>query len=809
MPLRSSKRPSFWATLVLTSGLFVGCSTSEKKLTYVGEAELQHYKDTVTSIDYPAVNEETPDEVSFTDEPRRIRNQNKGEIWNISLEEAIHTALGNNEIIRDNGQFLSPGNRLLTNPDFVQSVYDPALQDSSTLFGQNGPEAALSEFDANFTTNMLWGRSEQLSETTSFNGIRQGDQQITESGDFRAGISKIFAEGSQFQMSHNVLYQGFNHGTGSGLDRVFNSVYTNNPSATQNAGLAGIEFDFTKPLWAGSGVKFTRIAGPISRRPTLQNVPQVNQGVVISRIRTDLALADFEQALIGLTKDVEDVYWELYLAYRRYDSEMVARDSTLRIWREVKNKLEHQIEGGGAAEEAQARDTYFESRARSEGAQAELYNSEGRLRRLLGLPVNDGRIMRPSDEPTTAEFVPDWRSSLVEALCRRVELRKQKWNIQSLEFQVEAAQSLTNPRLDFVSRYQMNGVGDQLFGDSPVASTPIRGSFYDNLLSGKQNGWGLGFQFSMPLGFRAAHSQVRNLELKLAKAKAALGMQEHEVSHELANAFRQLDSSFQTAQTNFNRRRAAERRLQAFHAKYDAGQAKVDELLRSQQSLATAEAAYYASLIQYNKAILDLKYRKGTLLQDDQVYLSESLSHPESYAQALRKAWGRSHAFDAPHLKTEPGEFVADGPDPVEMGSATYSNPSGATQPTPPAPVPATEATPDQPGKVVPVPPQALRAMPEDELMPTSGGSITGPTGDDDELVQQVDFEAERRPSQFVKPASPQTKTLNLADDSPSNGFQKPLPIQPHQPVMDDDDDETDENDEADDESSFKMPVAK
>lgn len=808
MPLRSSKRPSFWATLVLTSGLFVGCSTSEKKLTYLGEAELQHYKDTVTSIDYPTVNEETPDEVSFTDEPRRIRSQSKGEIWNISLEEAIHTALGNNEIIRDNGQFLSPGNRLLTNPDFVQSVYDPALQDTSTLFGQNGPEAALSEFDANFTTNMLWGRSEQLSETTSFNGIRQGDQQVTESGDFRAGLSKIFAEGSQFQVSHNVLYQGFNHGTGTGLDRVFNSVYTNNPSATQNAGLAGIEFDFTKPLWAGSGVKFTRVAGPISRRPTLQNVPQVNQGVVISRIRTDLALADFEQALIGLTKDVEDVYWELYLAYRRYHSEMVARDSTLRIWREVKNKLNNEIEGGGAAEEAQARDTYFESRARSESAQAELYNSEGRLRRLLGLPVNDGRIMRPSDEPTTAEFLPDWRGSLVEALCRRVELRKQKWNIQSLEFQVEAAKSLTNPRLDFVSRYQMNGVGDKLFGDSPVKNTPVPGSFYDNLLSGKQNGWGLGFQFSMPLGFRAAHSQVRNLELKLAKAKASLGVQEHEISHELANSFRQLDASFQTAQTNFNRRRAAERRLQAFRAKYDAGQAKVDELLRSQQSLAIAEAAYYASLIQYNKAILDLKYRKGTLLQDDQVYLSESLSHPESYAQALRRAWGRSHGFDAPHLRTEPGEFVADGPDPVELGSATYSNPNGETPPTPPAPVPATESAPDQPGKVVPVPPQTLRGVPEDEVLPTSGGSITGLTEDEDDLVQPASYVAEKSPSKFAKPAGSQKKTLDLGDDSSDNGFQKPVPTQPRQPIMDDDV-EVEEVDEVNDDLSFKKPISK
>ena len=268
-----------------------------------------------------------------------------------------------------------------------------------------------------------------------------------------------------------------------------------------------------------------------------------------------------------------------------------------------------------------------------------------------------------------------------------------------------------------------------------------------------------------------------------------------------------MDSTYQTAQTNFNRRRASERRLQAFHAKYDAGQAKVDELLRSQQSLATAEASYYTSLIAYNKAILDLKFRKGTLLQDDQVYLSESLSHPESYAQALRKAWGRSHAFDAPHLKTEPAEFVADGPDPIEMGSATYSNPTGAAQPTPPSPVPATEAAPGQPGKVVPIPPQALRAMPEDELMPTSGGLITGPTNEDNDSVQQVDFTPERLQTPAVKQTASQKKTLDTGDDSTIAGFQKPLSAQPRQPIMDDDND--DEDDESDDDDSWQLPVRK
>jgi outer membrane protein TolC len=690
MRMRSIWRPWKWASLVLTGGLLVGCSTSEKTLQYLGETELQHYKDVALTIDYPDVNQESLDEVSNTDEPRRIRNPSKDPVWNVSLEEVLHTALENSEIIRDNGQFLSPGNRLLSNPDFVQSMYDPAIQDTSTLFGQNGVEAALSEFDANFTANMTWGRSENLAETSNFGGIGAGNTVANEAGDFRAAITKIFADGGQASLTHSVLYSGFNGNAGPGQNRLFNSSYSNNPSAGQNGGTPGLELDYRRPLWAGGGTEFTRIAGPISRRPTLQNVPQVNQGVVISRIRTDLALAEFEQSVIGLAKDVEDVYWELYLAYRRYDAELVARNSSLSTWRQVKAKADEGLEGGGAADEAQARDSYYEIRARSEDALANLYNSEGRLRRLMGLAVNDNRIIRPSDEPTTAEFLPDWRTSLCEALTHRVELRKQKWNIKSLEFQLQAAKSLAQPRLDFVSRYQINGLGDQLFGDSNDPGTAVPGSYYQNLLSGQQTGWGLGFEFSMPIGFRAANSQIRNIELRLSKARAALGIQEHEISHELANAFRQLDSTFQITQTTFNRRRAAERRVQANDTQYKAGKGSVDLLLRSQISLAQAEVAYYQSLVGYNRAIVEMKYRKGTLLDNDNVRLSESLSHPESYAQALRHAWARSHAFDARHLDTKPGEFWTD---PAETGTANYSA-SGISEPLPPEPKPA-DALPD------------------------------------------------------------------------------------------------------------------
>lgn len=771
MPLRTIWRPLRWASVVLSGGLLVGCSTSEKKLSYVCETDLQHYKDVVTSIDYPAVDQETPDAVSFSDEPRRIRNPRKDEVWDLGLEEALHTALANNEIIRDNGSFLSPGNRLLSNPDFVQSAYDPAMQDSSTLFGQNGVEAALSEFDAQFTMNMLFGRTKQISETSSFNHIVAGDTQAISSGDFRAGLSKIFANGGQASLQHNVLWQSFNNGPsgagGAGGTRLFQSYFTNNPSATQNGGIPGVELDYRQPLWAGGGTRFTRIAGPISRRPTLQNVPQVNQGVVISRIRTDIALADFEQATIGLVKDVEDLYWELYQAYRAYDTDITARNSFLHTWREVKVKTDKGLEGGSAADEAQARDSYFDARAASENSLSNVYNTEGRFRRLLGLPVNDGRIIRPANEPTTAEFLPDWRTSLVEALTRRVELRKQKWNIKSLEFQLEAAKSLTNPRLDFVSRYQVNGFGDQLFGNAEHAPSVAGGngrsnSFYDNLLSGNQTGGGLGFEFSMPIGFRAAHSQVRNIELRLTKARAALGFQEFEISHELANSFRQLDTTFQTAQTYFNRRRAAERRLQAHNAQYLAGKGNVDQLLRAQISLAQAEKAYYQSIIGYNRAILDMKYRKGTLMDDDNVYLSESLSHPEAYSQALRHAWARSHAVDANHLDTQPEEFAGGESDAAELGTSVYSTRSPSSLAQPPVPEPATDLElPATEFKPLPKP-----ELPNDREVPAPRAKKELPDSAG-RLKRQSQSSPVHVENQFAPDAEPLVQQIEYQEESP------------------------------------------
>ncbi len=139
----------------------------------------------------------------------------------------------------------------------------------------------------------------------------------------------------------------------------------------------------------------------------------------------------FELSALGLLRDTETAYWNLYLQYRLYHTAVVAHNSALRSWREAYAKLvAGGVTGFTPVDEATARDQLYNTRATAEQTLSNLYTNETDLRRLLGLPVNDGRIIRPVDEPLTAKFVPDWYASLTEGLTRRVELRTQKWSDQ-------------------------------------------------------------------------------------------------------------------------------------------------------------------------------------------------------------------------------------------------------------------------------------------------------------------------------------------------------------------------------------------
>lgn len=630
--MRSQGRNAIIRFALVTAVLISGChSGGEKEVHYLSDADLSYYKNTASTISHAAICTEQSPQVAISSAPRTVNSREKDDIWDMSLQECIQIALKNSRIIKSAGQFQSAQNSLFTAGERVNSVYDPAIQQSGVLFGSLGTEAALSAFDVDFASSMFWGRNESV-QNRIFKGV-PGGTATSETAAFNTSLSKQMGYGASVGLSHQMNYLGSN---ADGL--LFPSTYTGN-----------IGIDYRQPLLAGSGSEFVRTAGP---RTGFGAITGVSQGVTIARINNDISIADFESTVRALVRDVETTYLDLYLAYRNYDTATKSRNSALQTWRVAHITREN----GGARrgfknwQEAQARDRFFETDAQKLNARSEIYSQETRLRNLVQLPVNDGRIIRPVDEPVIAQIDPDWYQSLAEGLTERVELRRQKWIVKSLQLQLSAAKNAARPQLDFVANYTVNGFGNRLIGQSdkdPLGTPQGLDNAYESFTQGNQTGWTAGLDFSVPLGLRRSKTQVRNIELRLAKSQKVLQAQELEIAHELAAAFQELARSYRAAVMNFSRRDAAKERTAHLAAEYREGfgEDTIDRFLRAQDSLTLAEGAFNQSVVEYNKALMNFFYFKGTLLQHNNVHLMEGGWVPQAYQQALARAWSRSHAL--------------------------------------------------------------------------------------------------------------------------------------------------------------------
>src|SRR5690348_13614856 len=113
-----------WLCLSVVAWLPHGCTTTTKKVSYVGHPKPAEDIQSQLTLDEPV---DTGDERNAvaTLRPRTFGDRANDPIWDLSLAEAIHLALMNNRVARTRNEFLSLGNPVLQNPEGVGSVYDP------------------------------------------------------------------------------------------------------------------------------------------------------------------------------------------------------------------------------------------------------------------------------------------------------------------------------------------------------------------------------------------------------------------------------------------------------------------------------------------------------------------------------------------------------------------------------------------------------------------------------------------------------------------------------------------------------------
>lgn len=583
--------------------------------------------------------------------PRLLTDLTPADFWPMTPEEAVQLAIGNSPVLRD------LGGTVLRSPETIRTLQNPALQETDP---RTGVPAALAFFDANLATRMFFEKNDRAVNNRIVGlGTQIFQQDLL---NWEAELSKRSMTGGQYTFRKTWQYDANNS-----TDNFFPSAW----------GVL-MDFEVRQPLLQGAGVGFNQVAGA-------EAAPGEINGVRIARLNTDISIAEYRIALRNLVSNVENAYWDLYYAYRDLEAKIAARDEALQTWRE----FEASVALGGAAvdAEAQAREQYFRFQEEVQNALSgrllqgtEINNgstggtfrgtlgvlvAERRLRLAMGLPINDGRVIRPAYDPKMVKVVFDWDEVLGEALTRRAELERQRTEIRRTRLELMANRNFLLPRLDAFGRYRFRGLGQELI-DSPN-STPIMvgpdtidpsfDNAYQNLTTGDFQEWQLGFEFTLPVGFRRAHAAVRHAQLRLARAQAILEEQERHVVYGLSNAYAEVVRAFEVMQTAYNRRIAAKENYETLDARLrlepeSDRQANANLLLDAQRRLADSESRFYLAQVDYMLAVKNVHFEKGSLLDYNEVYVvGDERQLPPEDAASLRK-WQRGRPFD--YLLTRP-----------------------------------------------------------------------------------------------------------------------------------------------------------
>ena len=618
LPRRLRRRVAGGA-LALAAGLS-GCSS----LSFLpwSQPVADPYLPAATAIEYPDVESPPDSRAAYTPAPVTLASLGEPTYRDVTLEEVIHQALVNSKVIRDIGGMVT------RTPEGTATTYDVALVETNPRFGV---QAALSEFDAQVNASVIYERNHRAINNIFLGGGALIFNQRTSA--MQAQLSKRTAVGGEVFLRQNLGYD-YNNAPGNTFPSAWDVNY---------------EAGFRQALLQGGGVDYNRIAGG-------SRTPGVYQGVLIARTNTDISIAEFEIAVRNFVSDVENAYWDLYFAYRDLDAKISARDSALETWQRVRALQDRP--GGEAEKETQAREQYFRFQEDVQNALTGrlidgtrtfngspegtfrnigggVHVAERRLRHLMDVPMSDGALLRPADEPIEARIHFDWDLAVTEALMNRAEIRRQKWVIKQRELELIASRNLLKPQLDAVGLYRWRGFGQSLL--DPDRGGPEFDDAYSNLTGGDYQEWQLGMELNFPIGNRRAHAGVRHAEFHLVRAQALLREQEHLILRDLSNAYAEVDRSYGVLMTVVERWKAAKDQLDTLQNAFEFDRAPINLVLDAQRRLAFAESRYYEALVEHTLAIKGMQFEKGTLLEYNGVHLAEGPWTAAAHADAQER----------------------------------------------------------------------------------------------------------------------------------------------------------------------------
>ena len=589
----------------------------------------------------------------------------------LTLAEAIAIALEQGNVGSQNPLF--PGIGLDQNNVTAQAVFSDSIRVISldpAITGAN-IERSLSKFDAAFVSNISWNKN----DTAIANGLQSF--QNGDSSHFDTGFYKPLPTGGVAGITFNTDYNKLQSSANVG------GFQTLNPSWKPR-----LNFAFEQPLLRDFGVEINQLNpnGPRSllnqQLSPFTNALSANgagtEGILVSRLRYDQTKADFERQLNFMLVNVEYAYWNLYAAYGNLYARDAALIESVDLWKVIKNRFDQGI--AKPHEEARARAQVEAFRAQRYTALGTVIDNERQLRALLGMGFEGTRLV-PIDVPTLAPFTPDWQMAIDEAMMNRPELTIARQDLKFRQFDIMVQKNQLKGDLRFIANYDINGIGTQLDGgptktiftpDGLGGFTPavVPQNALSSFTSNTFNNWQVGLRYAVPLGFRDAHGAVRIARLNLVRSYASLKDTERKVEEQVRVYYARLNQFYRTIQAQKAAYKASAEEYTFLEARRDLDldlPSTLEQMLNAQQTKVAALAAEYQAIADYNNTLSGFQFAKGTILQYNNVNISDG---PLPAAAAVRATDHLRERTRALMVRERPDEAVPTGNYPINVDPA-------------------------------------------------------------------------------------------------------------------------------------------
>ncbi len=454
---------------------------------------------------------------------------------------------------------------LANNYQIKTDGYAPAISTAQVVQA----EAA---FDVAFFANVNRNNTSTPTPTALTSGA-------TDSTVVSGGIRKLLATGANVTLTQTMVRvdnPGF----------AFNLL---NPSWTQN-----FSAELRQPLLRNFGIDFNR--------------SQIN----ITKNQRRIDEEAFRARIIDVLNNTEQAYWTLVAARRDVvvSAELLAQarltydQVKARIDFDAYKTLLYQSESSVKSREFE----YIDVKNRVRNAEDQLLN----LLNDPDLPLSANIEIIPVDGPTIIEVVRDRFHAVETAIERRPEIIQARHAVDITRLQLGISKNQALPQLDVIYRVTLNGLGS----NADVAFDQMTGANFIDQFVGLELLWNFGERFERA-GIRIS---------ALRQSQSLLGYKQtlDNIITDCRVALRNIETNFEQLRPSYQGVIAASENLRSLQERQERkSPSELNTILSAQTNLAAARRGLLQSAVNYNTGLVDVERAKGTLLEYNNIILSE------------------------------------------------------------------------------------------------------------------------------------------------------------------------------------------